>query len=98
MRLYLSIALTVLAIGSVSSQGLSPACDEQTIPVCCAVFGPLKNALIQMAFGSDLKLPSGDAGVFCELPGPAGCGLLMQQRPCLFYAENLALAVGCSEK
>lgn len=98
MRLYLSIALTALAIGFVSSQDVSPTCDEQTIPVCCTVFGPLDNAVVQTSFGSDLKMPSGDAGVFCGLPGPTGCGLLMQKRSCLFYAQNLGLAVGCSKK
>ncbi|OAQ29065.1 hypothetical protein K457DRAFT_19480 [Linnemannia elongata AG-77] len=66
MRLYLSIALTALAIGFVSSQGVSPTCDEQTIPVCCTVFGPLNNAVVQKAFGSDLKMPSGDAGIDCH--------------------------------
>ncbi|KAH7050533.1 hypothetical protein BKA57DRAFT_458976 [Linnemannia elongata] len=98
MRLYLSIALTALAIGFVSSQGVSPTCDEQTITVCCTAFGPLNNALIQTAFGSDLKMPSGDAGIFCGLPGTKGCGILTEKRSCLYYAQNLRLAAGCSEK
>lgn len=96
MRLYLSVAFAALAIGVVFAEGTTPACDEETISVCCATIADLTDSRIQKVFGADLKLPEGKAGVFCALPS-FGSKCIIGSTPgtCLYFSQKFLIAAGC---